>query len=130
MFMELLRQIVEVCIVPLLGILTTYFVKFVKVKIDELTEKTDSEILNKYLSMLNDTVSQCVIATNQTYVNALKEKDIFSKEAQEQAFAMTKTAILNILNEEAKDYLAQFYGDLNLLVDKKIEMCVNLNKIG
>jgi len=36
--------------------------------------------------MLDDTITKCVIATNQTYVDSLKDKNAFDKAAQEEAF--------------------------------------------
>ena len=37
-WLNLLTQIFEVCIIPLLGILTTYIVKYIQVKSAEITE--------------------------------------------------------------------------------------------
>ena len=75
-WMPMLQEIFKVCIVPLLGILTTYFVIFVKAKAKELAEKSDNELTAKYINMLTQTITDCVIATNQTYVEALKDKDL------------------------------------------------------
>jgi hypothetical protein len=36
--------------------------------------------------MLTDTITKCVIATNQTYVETLKKEGKFDLEAQEVAF--------------------------------------------
>ena len=41
--MELLVQIMEVVVIPLLGILTTYIVKLVNTKINEISDKHDNE---------------------------------------------------------------------------------------
>ena len=38
--------------------------------------------MDKYLSMLTETITSCVIATNQTYVEALKKEGKFDLEAQ------------------------------------------------
>ena len=72
-YVEMLTQIFQVCIVPLLGILTTFLVQLIKTKQAELVSKTDSEINKKYMDMLTDTITKCVIATNQTYVDTLKD---------------------------------------------------------
>ena len=108
--MELLQQIFELCIVPLLGILTAYIVKLVQ---------------NKYLDMLNNTIAECVVATNQTYVWALKQQNAFDKEAQKQALEMTRDRVIEILNDEAKEYLSEAYGDLEQYILTKIESTVN-----
>ena len=41
---------------------------------------------------------------------------------------MTLTAVLSILNDEAKEYLTAIYGDLNTYITKQIEAAVNKNK--
>lgn len=126
--MGLLVQIMEVVVIPLLGILTAYIVKMVNAKLGEISDKRKNEIEKKYLDMLSDTISDCVIATTQTYVDSLKQQGEFTVEAQKEAFNQTYTAVMNILSEEAKDYLAEAVGDLNLYITQKIEAEVNLNK--
>lgn len=124
-WMELLTQIFQLCIVPLVGVLTTFLVNYLKKKSAELQEKTDSELAKKYMQMLTDTICVCVIATNQTYVDALKKQGKFDKEAQEKAFQMTLDAVLQILSQEAQDYLTSIYGDLNAYIAQLIEAQVN-----
>ena len=104
-WLELLYEILEVCIIPLLGILTAYAVKFIKIKGDEITKKTNNEMANKYIALLATTISDCVVATNQTYVEALKKENAFTKEAQEEAFRLTYEAVMNVLTDDAKHYL-------------------------
>ena len=127
-WLNLLTQIFEVCIIPLLGILTTYIVKYIQVKSAEITEKTDNAIIDKYTVMLADTISACVLATNQTYVEALKKQGKFDAEAQKVAFNMTLNAVMEILSEDAKKYLTEAFGDLNAYITSQIEASVNMNK--
>ena len=127
-WLNLLTQIFEVCIIPLLGILTTYIVKYIQVKSAEITEKTDNAIADKYTVMLADTITACVLATNQTYVEALKKQGKFDAEAQKVAFNMTLNAVMEILSEDAKKYLSEAFGDLNSYITSQIEASVNVNK--
>lgn len=127
-YMEMLQKIFEVCIIPLLGVLTTYLVLFIKQKSKELQETTDNELYKKYIELLQDTIVRCVIATNQTYVEALKDKNAFDKEAQEHAFKMTYDAVMAILTDDAKVYLSNVFGDLETYITKLIEAEVNINK--
>ena len=126
--MEMLAEIFEVCIIPLLGVLTAYFVKFINAKSAELAAKSKNETERKYINMLNDTITDCVIATTQTYVDSLKKQDAFDADAQKMAFTMTYTAVMNLLTDEATEYLNEAVGDLNLYSTQKIEAEVNLNK--
>lgn len=122
-------QILEACVVPLLGVLTAFLISWIKAKTAELQEKTDNEMLQKYLGMLAETITDCVAATTQTYVDNLKVENAFTAEAQAAAFEATKEAVLNILSDEAKDYLAAIYGDLNILIANKIEAEVKIQKM-
>jgi hypothetical protein len=83
---NLLYQIAEVCLIPLLGVLTAYIVKFIKAKSIEIQDKIESDNIDKYVSMVAETIASCVIATNQTYVEALKKQNAFTAEAQKEAF--------------------------------------------
>ena len=126
--LKLLQEIFEVCIIPLLGILTSYIVVFVRKKIESLKQTSENELFWKYLDMLQETVVDCVIATNQTYVEALKKKNAFDVEAQKEAFAMTYNAVVAILAEDAQEYLDNVIGDLSGYIEKLIEAEVNKNK--
>ena len=125
---ELLTQIFQVCIIPLLGVLTTFIIKCINVKSNQIQKNNDNALANKYIQMLTDTINSCVIATNQTYVESLKKQGKFGAEAQKQAFEQTTQAVLTILSQEAKDYLANIYGDLDKYISEKIEASVNINK--
>lgn len=127
-WMEMLQKIFEVCIIPLLGILTAYLVAFIRKKSKELEETTDNELYKKYIELLQDTIVRCVIATNQTYVEALKNKNAFDEEAQKEAFRMTYEAVISILSDDAKVYLANVIGDLQLYITELIEAQVKIQK--
>ena len=127
-FLQMLSQIFEVCVIPLLGILTAYLVQYITTKKDALIKQNDNALAAKYITMLSKTITDCVIATNQTYVDSLKSQGKFDAEAQKKAFNMTLTAVLSILNDEAKEYLTAIYGDLNTYITKQIEAAVNKNK--
>ena len=127
-WMVILQQVFELCIIPLLGIITVYIVQFIKTKTKELNSNNSNEVLSKYVEMLSNTICECVIATNQTYVDSLKAQGKFDVEAQKKAFEMTYNSVINILTEDAKVYLTSVYGDLNTYITNMIEAEVNKNK--
>lgn len=81
------------------------------------------------MTLLQDTVISCVIATNQTYVDSLKEQGKFDAEAQKAAFQKTYDAVMQILTEDAVKYLNEALGDLDKYVNTMIESQVNLQKV-
>ena len=127
-WMVILQQVFELCIIPLLGIITFYIVQFIKTKTEELNANNSNEILSKYIEMLSNTICECVIATNQTYVDSLKAQGKFDAEAQKKAFEMTFNSVISILTDEAKVYLTSIYGDLTAYITNMIEAEVNKNK--
>ena len=120
-WMEMFQQIFELVIIPLLIVLSTYVIKFINLKSTELIQKVDNDKHDKYILMLQETVTNCVLTTTQTYVDVLKGQNAFDAEAQKQAFAMTKEAVLAILTDDAKKYLASALGDFDQYLTTLIE---------
>lgn len=127
-WLDVLQQVFDIFLVPVLTALTFFLVRFIQSKTTELKSKTDDETLKKYLDMLDKTIVDCVLATNQTYVESLKGQNAFTKEAQMEAFKKTYDAIMAILTEDAKEYLNETLGDLSGYITTKIEAEVNTNK--
>ena len=129
-FQTLIPVIFQVCLIPLLAILTKYLVAWIQVKTKELTDTKDNEMFTKYMTLLSDTVINCVVTTNQTYVNTLKEQGKFDAEAQKEAFNKTYEAVMRILTDDAKKYLGEVLGDLDLYINTLIESQVSFQKQG
>lgn len=127
-WMLILEQVFEIVIFPLLGVATAYLIYLINTKINELKKNTKSELAKKYLTLLNETIADAVIATNQTYVEALKKEGKFDAEAQKTAFTKTYETVMNLLTEEARMYLTESISDLEIYVSNKIEAEVNYNK--
>lgn len=125
---EIVIQIIQVCVIPLLGILTKYLVDYLTAKRNEINSKTDNETAQKYTNMIYQTVVDCVIATNQTYVDSLKKSGSFDETAQKEAFNRTMNAIMTILSDDAKEYITEATGDLNTYLTQLIEAEVNKRK--
>ena len=127
-WLDILYKIFEVALVPILAAATLYVVSLIKIKKQELLEKTKNETTKKYIEMLDKTICECVIATNQTYVEALKKQGSFDAEAQKEAFRLTYEAVMNILTDDAHEYLGEAIKDLDTYITNKIETEVVLSK--
>lgn len=127
-WLDLLYKIAEVCLIPLLGVLTAFFIKWLKAKEAELLVKVENDTADKYIAMVAQTITDCVIATNQTYVETLKKQGSFNAEAQKVAFQKTYEAVMAVLSDDAKEYLTALYGDATAYLTARIEAEVNLQK--
>ena len=125
---ETLNTLFTIVIIPLLGALTGYLVKFLNAKSKDLKTKTDNETAHKYIDMIAATVQQCVVATNQTYVDSLKASGSFDTEAQKEAFKITYEAVISILSVDALEYINAITGDTKTYLTNLIESQVKINK--
>lgn len=121
---ELVAQIFEICIIPLLAILTRYFVKFIETKEQEIKAKTDNEIAKKYTERISNTIISCVKTTNQTFVDSLKKQNAFDEEAQKQAFQQTLDAVRMTLGKDAINYIQSISEDVNIYLKQQIESAI------
>lgn len=124
----IISELFTVVLIPLLGIITKYFIQFVNTKAEEIKQQKDDATYQKYITMLNNTIVNAVTATNQTYVDSLKAQGKFDIEAQKEAFNMSYKAVIEILGAEAQNYLSNAIGDLNAYIMNAIERQVSLNK--
>ena len=121
MDLVLLEQIFQVCVIPLLGVLTAFVIAWIKSKISNINAKTNNELLQSTLSTVETIVVNAVVATNQTYVDALKEQNAFDEEAQKVAFQKTYDAVMASLTEDTKNGLMKLTADLDLYITEMIE---------
>ena len=125
---EVLGVLISLVILPSIPILAKYAVSALKEWANSKSIEFDNEVMAGYISYITDIISQAVISTTQTYVDTLKTQGKFDEEAQKIAFEKTKTTVMALLAEDAKDFIARVYGDVDLWLDTKIEQMVNENK--
>ena len=127
-WMNVLEQLFELVIFPVLSIAGIYLTYLISVKITEIKQKTNDETAKKYLDMLETTIQNAVLATTQTYVDSLKKQGKFDAEAQKEAFKQTYDAVMRVLTADAVKYLTESVGDLQTYITNKIEANVKLTK--
>ena len=127
-WMGALNQIFQLIIPPAMLALTAVLISFIHGKTKETKDRTNNETAHKYIDMLDKTIVDCVLATNQTYVEALKKAGSFDIEAQKQAFKLTYDAVMAILTDDAQSYLNEAIKDLNAYITNKIESQVVVAK--
>jgi len=107
---------------------TAYLVTFLRKKTAQVQAQTENEKAKQYLGEITDAVTTAVTATSQTYVDALKADNAFTKEAQLEALTKAKDTALSILSPAAAQFIVEVYGDLNNYLTAKIEETVRVQK--
>ena len=128
-FINYMIPVVGTALGTLLSALLAYLIVYINKKKQALLETSKSEIEKKYIEKISKTITDCVIATNQTFVETVKKENAFTKEAQEEAFQKTITNVMSILNEDCIEYLESITSDITVYLRNQIEAEVNKNKI-
>lgn len=116
-----LQDILWTLLLSLLDVGIAFVIYGIRVYAKRLREKAANELESKYIYMLEDTVTKCVLATQQTYVANLKKENIFNKEAQEQAFKMCFDNVIKMLSQDAYIYIENLTGDADNYITQLIE---------
>ncbi len=124
----LLQEIFFTCLLPLIGILCSYGIAFMRKKVKEMQEKSQNDLFNKYSDMLISIIETCVIATNQTYVDELKEQGRFGPEEHDIAYHKTFDAVKALMTEEMQKVLTEVYTDIDFYISQLIQEQVNVIK--
>jgi hypothetical protein len=125
---EIISTLLYALITGAVGVLTTFATLWIKQKMGIAQQNAKTEEGKKYLGMLEETIVNCVLTTNQTYVSNLKKDDMFDAEAQKNAFKMTYDSVMNVLSADAMKFLNETYNDVPKLIESMIEAQVNKNK--
>lgn len=78
----------------------------------------------KYLTDSVDIVSRAVKTTYQTYVEALKDKNMFTGDAQVEALTKAKDIAVSQLSAEMKTFIESNFGDVEKWLTSTIESVI------
>lgn len=128
MYLDMIKDVFEVLIVPVLGVVATYLITLINAEKEERLQKANAEKTKFYIEILNNTIVDCIRATNQTYVETLKKNGTFDAQAQEEALNRTYEAVMSILTNDAKVFLDNAIVDLSSYITNKIEAEIKCQK--
>lgn len=125
---DLLNELLKAVLIAAIPILSAYLTALVQSKSKEAQAGTNSVIVQDLISGAEKIVTDVVTATNQTFVDNLKQEGKFDEAAAKDAFQKSKDAILKILPQTTKDALTVLYGDVDTWLTAKIESTVKAQK--
>ena len=103
-------------------------IAFLRTKISSINNNSSNELANRIRWEVESAVEDAVMAVNQTFVEELKKKNLFDKEAQEEAFDRALDGTLKALSQSTVEFINNTYGDITIWLKDKIEAAVNRNK--
>lgn len=118
---DLLEKVLVPILIPVIPLVSLYIITFLKTKIRILDQ-------NYYTLKLEEIIETSVLSIQQTYVDALKNKGVFTKEAQTKAFNDAKESVLSQLEGQFQEVVSKMYVDYNKYIEDRIEALVKVNK--
>lgn len=126
---QILSTIINIIILPVLPVLTSFIIAFLRKKISELKGNMENMELLKHMDMAENAIISSVAAVNQLYVDNLKRSNgNLSSEEKNLAFTMARERVLRILGEKGKQTLGKVYKDIDYWIDSRIEYHVSQSK--
>lgn len=119
--LNIISVLVTAVVLPLISLGGTQLIKLINSKI-----KNDNA--TKLLTEATTVVTNAVRCVFQTYVESLKAEGKFDAQSQEIALKKARDITLSQLNEDAKEYIKNNFGDINNWINTQIEASINLLK--
>lgn len=112
-------------IIGILGVLITGLGTLITFLINKYVK---NDKLKTILSSLNETVRNATSEVYQTYVEALKDKNMFTEEAQKEALEKALVIIKNNLPADVMNWVKENYSDIDAYFKSLVEAAIGLLK--
>ena len=109
-------------------VLTAYLVVFIRKAGDSAAANAESVKLKTYITEAAEAIAAAVAATNQTYVDSLKNAGRFDGAAQREAAQKALEACLASISPAAQRFIQAAYGDVREYLTTRIEAEVRKQK--
>ena len=112
----------------LLSIISIVLTALVSWGAERLIALINSKLANskyaKYLTSIVDVVTRAVKTTYQTYVETLKDKNMFTADAQKEALSKAREMALAQLTDDSKKWIQTNFGDVKTWIANTIESVI------
>jgi len=131
---QVLINILNVLIIPLLPVVTALIMAYIRKKTAELENSTKKLLLLKYYDIFENAISSSVSVVNQIYIDEIIKSNGFLSDAEKsKAFELIKNNVLKIVGDTGVNILNQLYKDSEAYLNNRIEYynyCSNALKNG
>lgn len=118
---EILIDVISIVVTTVVLPLIT----FIGIKLNLwLSTKIKDEKSRQILTGITRIVTSNVASVFQTYVEGLKKEGKFDEKAQSNALRYAKEQVLGELNEDAKAFISENFGDINNWITTQIESTI------
>ena len=125
---EFLKELFFAVITVAVPVLTAHTVVLIRKEGDNAAANAESTKAKTYITEATEAIAAAVAATNQTYVDALKNAGKFDGAAQKEAAQKALEACLLSISPAAQEFIETAYGDIKQYLTTRIEAEVRKQK--
>lgn len=113
----ILLSVISIVVTALVTWLSERLITWINTKISNIKSA-------KLFTDAVEVITRAVKTTYQTYVSSLKDKNMFTKDAQAQALEQAREMALKQLSQDTQDYIAKNFGDVKTWINSMIESII------
>ena len=125
---EFLSVLIQAIVTVSIPIISTFVIQLLRAKAEQVKTAASNDTVKRYINEAANAVGTSVLYVSQTFVDALKTQDKWTKENQVEALNIAIRQAKALLSDEAANFLANTYGDITKWLKAQIEAEVNLQK--
>ena len=122
--LEFLQNLLFAVITAAVPVATAFLCRWLASLYESNKTKIQNEKAQVVLGQVTDMIVAAVETTTSTYVKQLKADNLFSADAQKEAFNKTFETVKKQLTEDSTQIIAETYGDVEVYLTNKIEQLV------
>lgn len=126
--LEFLQNFFLAVVTAAVPVLTAYIIVLIRQVGDNAAANTENIKAKTYITEATAAIANAVAATNQTYVDSLKNAGKFDADAQREAAKKALEACLASISPAAQSFIEDAYGDIREYLKTKIEAEVRKQK--
>lgn len=126
--LNILRDVAYVVIIGVIPIISKYVICYLQAREIKLSQEVEDETFETTRILTLELIQNVVDMVSQTYVDSLKNKGEFTKEAQAEAFNRALTLCKELMSDSSKEIIEAGYKDLDSWIGMNIESYIKSKK--
>lgn len=117
--------LIELALTAVVVILTRYLIPMLKNSAGVFAEKAKNDRAKATIEAVSNLIFDVTAETTQTFVDELKKGGLWNEQSKVQAFQKSREKALLMISKEAREIIAEIYGDFDAWLTTQIESSVH-----
>lgn len=127
-FNDFIMTALQAVITAAIPVVVAFLIRWLNAGAQDTKALTKNENIRNAIDTVTSLVSDIVMYVSQTYVDALKKENAFTKEKQLEALKLAYDRAMTLIDENSKTLIESVFGDLGTYLHTIIEAAVRKQK--